>query len=112
MRIAVPITGGQLSPHFGHCDEFALIDIDQNTKGITDQRTVEAPPHSPGLLPEWLSNQGVNLVLAGGLGTRALTLFADQGIEVAVGLSGGLPEQLVKDYLAGNLQTGSNICDH
>ena len=52
------------------------------------------------------------LVLAGGMGTRALALFADHGIKVAVGCTGGAPQELVENYLAGKLESGSNICDH
>jgi len=29
MRYAVPISGGMLSQHFGHCDQFALIDVNE-----------------------------------------------------------------------------------
>lgn len=112
MRIAIPTTAGQLAAHFGHCDEFALFDVDEGHQSITAQSTLTSPPHSPGLLPQWLSEQGVQHVLAGGMGTRALTLFASHGIEVTVGVAGGSPEQLVQDFLAGRLQKGSNICDH
>jgi predicted Fe-Mo cluster-binding NifX family protein len=112
MRIALPITNGELAAHFGHCDQFALIDVDPGTKTITGQSSVDAPPHSPGLLPGWLAQQGVNLVLAGGMGSRAIALFSQCGISVAVGISGGRPDELVTDYLAGRLPTGVNSCDH
>ena len=45
-------------------------------------------------------------------GRRALDLFAEQGIEVAVGAPREEPEMHVKAYLAGTLQTGENVCDH
>lgn len=45
-------------------------------------------------------------------GSRARSLFAQNGIQVMVGASGGAPESLVPDFLAGRLVTGANICDH
>ena len=34
MRYAVPVSGGIVSPHFGHCEQFALIDVDEEKKEI------------------------------------------------------------------------------
>ena len=73
---------------------------------------VDAPPHQPGLLPPWLAERGANMIIAGGMGQRALELFAAQGIDVIIGASPETPENLVKDYLAGKLKTGQNVCDH
>ena len=112
MRIALPIAEGKLTMHFGHCEQFALIDVDPEAKEITSQRAVDAPPHQPGLLPKWLAEQGANVIIASGMGGRALALFADQQIEVIIGVSAGLPEEIVRNYLAGELQAGSNVCDH
>ena len=52
------------------------------------------------------------MIIAGGMGQRALELFAAQGIDVIIGASPETPENLVKDYLAGKLKTGQNVCDH
>jgi len=112
MRIAIPVADGRLAMHFGHCEEFALIDVDEKKKCITATETVEAPEHQPGLLPRWLHEKGVNVVIAGGMGARAQGLFAQQGITVLVGAPAGEPEKLVQDYLDGTLQTGENVCDH
>jgi predicted Fe-Mo cluster-binding NifX family protein len=71
-----------------------------------------APPHQPGLLPPWLAERGADLILAGGMGQRAHALFADHGIQVVVGAASETPEELVADYLTGDLQVGENICDH
>jgi len=74
--------------------------------------TIAAPPHEPGLLPAWLADQGANLVLAGGMGTRAIQLFADRDIEVIVGAPALEPEALAGGYLAGEIGAGANACDH
>jgi len=34
MKIAIPIAGGKLCMHFGHCEQFALIAADAKTKKI------------------------------------------------------------------------------
>ena len=70
------------------------------------------PPHEPGVLPKWLQEQEVGLVIAGGMGQRAQQLFAEKGIRVVVGAPVESPETLVTQYLAGTLATGENVCDH
>ena len=112
MRIAIPVSENKLDPHFGHCGSFALIDVDQAAKEIVTISTVDAPPHEPGLLPAWLAEQGANLVLAGGMGGRAIQLCADRGVEVIVGAPALDPETLVRSYLNGEIGKGSNACDH
>lgn len=112
MRIAVPVAGGKLCMHFGHCEQFAIIDVDENTKSIKNKQMVTPPPHQPGVLPPWMADQGVNLVIAGGMGARAIGLFRELGVEVIVGAPSKGPDELVFDYLNGTLVTGENVCDH
>src|SRR3989304_5738331 len=97
MRIAIPLTNGRLSLHFGHCECFALFDVDPDEQKILGREDVWAPPHQPGLLPPWLAGCGATVVLAGGMGERAQALFAEQGIRVVVGAAGETPEGLVPD---------------
>ena len=110
--IAVPVAGGRLCMHFGHCEQFALHDVDTASKEILNSRQLTPPAHEPGLLPRWLHDQGVNLVIAGGMGGRAQGIFAEHGIEVVVGAPAEPPESIVRSYLDGKLQPGENICDH
>jgi Mrp family chromosome partitioning ATPase/predicted Fe-Mo cluster-binding NifX family protein len=112
MRFAIPLVGGQLSMHFGHCEEFALIDVDEATKKIINKTVVKTPEHEPGLLPRWLHEKGVTQIIAGGMGQRAQGLFAENGIKVIVGASVDMPENLVNSFLQGTLKTGDNVCDH
>ena len=112
MKIAIPVTDGKLSSHFGHCEQFAIIDVDSGNKDIQGEKLVAPPPHEPGLLPKWLSGLSVDLVIAGGMGQRAQQLFAQNNIDVVVGAPDNEPHQLVLQYLAGQLQCGQNICDH
>ena len=112
MKIAIPMANGMLAMHFGHCESFALIEVDTEQKQITEHENVAAPPHEPGLLPAWLAQRGVNLVIAGGMGGRAQALFEQAGVKVVVGAPADTPERLIECYLAGTLQAGQNLCDH
>ncbi|MFZ5807492.1 MAG: NifB/NifX family molybdenum-iron cluster-binding protein [Verrucomicrobiota bacterium] len=112
MKIAIPLADGKLTNHFGHCASFALVDAQPETKSILKREDVEAPPHEPGLLPPWLAKKGVTTIIAGGMGQRALNLFAEQGIQVITGAPSQTPEKLVLAHLAGTLQVGANACDH
>jgi len=112
MKYAIPVTGGMMSPHFGHCEQFALFDVDEQNKEITGKELVASPGHQPGLLPEWLAEQGVEMVIAGGMGSRAQVLFQQNGIGVVLGALESDPEKAVLGYLEGRLVSGDNICDH
>jgi predicted Fe-Mo cluster-binding NifX family protein len=110
MKFAIPLAEGKLTAHFGHCQEFALVDVEDNH--LKRKETLIPPPHEPGVLPKWLHELGTNVIIAGGMGARALDLFAQNNIKVIVGASALTPEELVKQYLDNTLQTGGNVCDH
>jgi ATP-binding protein involved in chromosome partitioning len=112
MKYAIPVTGGKLSAHFGHCEQFALFDIDEESKTITAKEYLAAPPHEPGLLPAWLAEKGASVIIAGGMGGRAQGLFQQSGIKTVLGAMEEDPETVVINYLDGTLKTGENICDH
>jgi predicted Fe-Mo cluster-binding NifX family protein len=112
MKIAIPLAEGKLTMHFGHCASFALIDVDAAQKNILKREDIDAPPHEPGLLPPWLAERGVTMIIAGGMGQRAQQLFAQQGIKVVVGAPADTPEKLITDFFADQLQVGANVCDH
>jgi len=112
MRIAIPMAEGKLCMHFGHCAQFALLDVDDATKTVKSTTKLDPPAHEPGVLPRWLNEQGATVILAGGMGQRAQVLFAENGIKVVVGAPAETPEKLVTAYLAGTLVSGQNTCDH
>jgi predicted Fe-Mo cluster-binding NifX family protein len=111
VRYAVPTAEGKLALHFGHCQAFALVDTDADGN-VTNVEMSEPPPHAPGVLPRWLAEQGADVIIAGGMGSRAQGLFAQAGIEVVIGAPSAPPEELVRQLVAGTLQTGGNICEH
>jgi predicted Fe-Mo cluster-binding NifX family protein len=110
MKFAIPLAEGKLTAHFGHCQEFALVDVEDNK--IKNTEKMVPPPHEPGVLPRWLHEQGTDVIIAGGMGARALDLFSQNGIEVRTGAPSLTPEELVQQYLDDALQTGANVCDH
>ena len=112
MKYALPVSGGAVCAHFGHCEQFALIDADEEKKEIIKKELVSAPEHQPGLLPPWLAQQGVKCVIAGGMGMNAQNLFRNHGVKVIIGVLESDPEKAVLAYLNGGLATGDNICNH
>jgi len=112
MKIAIPTAEGLLCPHFGHCEQFAIIDVDREERLIKSTEMVTPPPHEPGVLPAWLSQMGCNLIIAGGMGGRAIELFRQNGVDVVIGAPTVKPEEIVMAHLKGELQTGQNACDH
>ena len=77
MKIAIPLVGGKLSQHFGHCEEFVLLEICADAKTITGKSLHQPPPHEPGMLPRWLNQLGAEVIIAGGMGRRAQELFTE-----------------------------------
>lgn len=112
MVIAVPIVEGKLCMHFGHCAQFALVEVDLESKKVIGRKDIPAPPHQPGLLPPWLADQGAKLVIAGGMGARAQALFVDRGIQVISGAPAFSPEDIATAWMNGTLAVGQNQCDH
>jgi ATP-binding protein involved in chromosome partitioning len=112
MRYALPMSDGKVSSHFGHCEQFALIDVDEAARKIVNKELVIPPAHEPGVLPSWLAEEGVNIVIAGGMGPMAQNLFRENRIEVIVGALGDDPEGVVLAHLGGTLATGDNACSH
>ena len=109
-KIAIPIAEGRLTNHFGHAAEFAIVHV--KDKDIAKKELLEPPPHEPGVLPRWLHELGVDVIIAGGMGQRALSLFGENGIQVVTGAPSLPPEELVQQYLSDALMTGENVCDH
>ena len=112
MRFAVPTSDGLLCPHFGHCQEFTLIDVDKASKRVLNMTIIPAPEHEPGLLPAWLADKGASHIIAGGMGSKAQQLFTEQGVSVVTGAPMVEPETVVRQFLDDALVTGENVCDH
>ncbi|MCK9224712.1 MAG: P-loop NTPase [Candidatus Muirbacterium halophilum] len=110
-KIAIPVAQGNVCLHFGHCEKF-FIAITEENGNIQSSELLDPPVHEPGVLPKWLGEQNVNLIIAGGMGSRAQTLFNDNGIEVITGVGEGTPEEIIAKYYNNTLEKGVNYCDH
>jgi len=109
-RIAIPVENNILSAHFGHAPVFRVYDTEDHD--ITDEGSLVPPPHAPGVIPEWLAEQGVTDVITGGIGQRAITIFNDHGVNVYTGAERKDADILAKELINGNLIAGQNLCDH
>jgi predicted Fe-Mo cluster-binding NifX family protein len=109
-KIAIPVVNGLLSAHFGHCQIFLIVDVVDGE--VKQTKEVVPPPHEPGVIPRWLSDLGVNVVLVGGIGQKAVSLFKQFGVEPIIGVPEKAPMDLINDFLKDELVTGSNQCSH
>ncbi|MGI6685883.1 MAG: NifB/NifX family molybdenum-iron cluster-binding protein [Bacillota bacterium] len=107
MKIGVAKNGNQVSQHFGHSEGFQVFEVKDGH--VTGQEFVQSPGHRPGFLPPFLADQGVNVVIAGGMGATAQQLFQERGISVIVGAQGRI-EDVVNEYLKGNLISTGSVC--
>jgi predicted Fe-Mo cluster-binding NifX family protein len=109
MRIAVSVDNKQgldsiVSPHFGRCPHYILVDVENHN--ITGIQEVDSPfygHHQPGQVPGFIHSLGADVMLAGGMGGRALLFFQQFGIEGVTGAYGTV-RQSVERYLGGELK--------
>lgn len=110
MRIAIATNNGKVSGHFGHCEGFTVYSIEDNK--VHSEEFLKSPKHQPGVLPKFLANNNVNLIMAGGMGAKAQQIFNAEDIEVVVGVAGDLTS-VINEYLAGKIESTESICtDH
>ncbi len=108
--IAIPLENGLLCEHFGHCESFAIVSIENNE--IVEIKNIVPPEHIPGLYPKWVAQFGVTDVIAGGMGQKAINLFNEQKINAFVGAPVKTAEELTKDFIENKLSLSANYCDH
>lgn len=109
MKIAIAVTDNEISQHFGHCENFKVFDVEGTD--IVNSTVIPNPGHRPGFLPVFLSDKGVNVIVAGGMGGAAQNLFNDNGIKVVVGTSGD-PDIVIKGVIDGSIKSTGSVCQH
>ena len=109
MRVAISTDGDAVAPHFGRCDAYTIVDIEDGES--KDPTRIPNPGHEPGFLPEYLAERGVNCIVAGGMGPRAQMLFDQQKIQTVVGISGSVAEA-IEALCRGELRSGESMCEH
>lgn len=112
LKIAVPLEGDKVSSHFGHPDCFLIVTIDRSDGAARTEERLDPPPHQPGVLPVWLAQQGVNVVLAGGIGGRAVNLLESNGTEVVRGVPPMPAQEAIDAWLEGRLESSGDTCSH
>jgi predicted Fe-Mo cluster-binding NifX family protein len=98
-----------VSEHFARGAYFTIVEVEDNQ--IKSSKTISNPyagNHAPGQIPEFIHRQGVNVMLAGGMGQRAVAFFEQYGIEAVTGAAGTV-RQAIQAYLAGQLR-GASPC--
>ncbi len=110
MMIAIPTVDGKVSAHFGHCSSYRMYLVEDCS--IREVIEKEGPEHEPGVIPRWLKTEGADVVIAGGMGQKAIQLFDSLGIQTVVGVSSRDADEVAQEYLAGKLANYSNLCDH
>jgi predicted Fe-Mo cluster-binding NifX family protein len=103
--------GGQVSAHFGRCPYYVLVEANGGT--VAGSRVVANPYfdlHRPGVMPRFIRDMGANVIIAGGMGPRAIDMFHGFGIDVATGATGAVQEVLGA-YLRGE-HRGVVPCAH
>jgi predicted Fe-Mo cluster-binding NifX family protein len=114
MRVAISADDSNgldsvVSPHFGRCPYYVLVDLDG--REVSQVNAVENPAygqHRPGQVPGFIKSHGADVMLAGGMGRRAIGFFQQYGIQAATGATGTVRHAL-EQYLGGELQ-GAEPC--
>jgi len=113
-RIAIPSNGqgglnGTRAGHFGHCDVFTLIDVEDGK--IKEVSILQNQDHAQGgcMVPvNLLSENRVSALVVGGIGMRPLMGFRQVGINVYHDDQRTDIEPVVKDLIAGKLSEIKN----
>lgn len=109
MRVAVSADESNglesvVSPHFGRCPYYILVDLDgQEISQITVTENPAYGKHQPGQVPGFIKSQGADVMLAGGMGRRAIGFFQQYGIQAVTGATGTVRRALAQ-YLGGALR--------
>lgn len=108
MKVAISTDNNEVSAHFGRCRHYTIFEVAGNE--VTGKTVIDTPGHQPGMLPVFLSEKGVNVVISGGMGPRAQTLFLGMNIEPIIGVTGKVDE-VIRDFLKGTLKRGESTCN-
>jgi len=110
-RIAFPSGNREIvEEHFGHCKDRSVYNIDDNGNTISVDYLIP-PSHAPGVLPKFLGDNNVDVIITGGMGAMAVKMFKEQNIDVILGATGTIETNL-KTYLEGDLSSTDSACNH
>lgn len=107
MMTAIATDGGYVSPHFGRCQAYTLVDIVDGQ--VVKSEQVANPGHEPGAIPEFLNRKGAKKIVCGGIGARATALFAQYGMEILAGINDTV-DNVINSLVKGTLSGGESLC--
>ncbi len=107
MKIAISTDGEYVSSHFGRCPLFTIVEFKNSV--ITKKEVINNPGHHPGFLPQFFKELGVECIIAGGMGNKAVGLFDQYEIQQIVGVTGKI-EDTISHILEGTLKGGESLC--
>ena len=109
MKIAVTYENGEIFQHFGHTETFKVYEVEDGR--ILGSEIIGSNGSGHGALAKLLNEQGIDVLICGGIGGGAQAALEERGIELCAGAEGDA-DQAVAAYLRGELHnTGAN-CDH
>lgn len=109
MKIAVTYDNGEVFQHFGRTESFKIYDVEDNK--IISSEVISSNGTGHGALAGLLAEQGVNVLICGGIGGGAQTALTEAGIDLCAGAQGNVDE-VVETYLKGELESSGVNCDH
>lgn len=107
MKIAIATEGTNVSGHFGKCENFTIVEIENSN--VKSKAVINASGNQHGLLPAFLASNNVNVVIAGGMGEGARQNLISNNIEIISGASGNI-EEVISAYLNGSLKSNDSGC--
>ena len=111
-KIALPTCGGVIDNHFGHCEFYTILTINDENQ-IVSTETIPSPQGCgcKSNIANKFEEDGVTVMLAGNMGAGALQKLSNHGIEVVRGCSGPIMD-VAKAYLDGQLADSGIGCQH
>ena len=109
MKIAVTYDNGEVFQHFGKTESFKVYEVEDNK--VVSSEVIDSNGTGHGALAGLLAEQGVNVLICGGIGGGAQTALTEAGIELCAGAQGNT-DQAVESYLKGELVSSGANCDH
>ena len=101
---------GSLSHHFGRCPYYVFVEVeDGKVKNVEVKENPYFTSYVSGAVPQFIASEGARVILAEGMGPRAIDGFKKLNIQPITGVTGKVRDVL-NDYLAGNLR-GAEPCD-
>ena len=109
MKIAVTYDNGEVFQHFGKTESFKIYNVEDNA--VVSSEVIGSNSTGHGALAGLLAEQGVNVLICGGIGGGAQAALTEAGIELCAGAQGNT-DQVVEADLKGELESSGVNCDH